>query len=225
MRPEGPLVLTILWFCDVTNLFPISIASWNSASITFSDFAHWLSLLIFPDHTERESSLFKYSNCVLHTCACFQTLTPYLFLSHHFYQFHNTDKMVAAVGVVNHTCRKRTTLPDAPLRQGQFMSCLLFRLLQFKIGKDILVKRLLIKPNAYCSAKDNNYSERREEAEYYHKCWSLVGNKKKSQALCCQSCSPSTGCCKQWNDTVIPCFLPWVKDSLYNFSFPSVTVA
>lgn len=94
--------------------------------------------------------------------------TPYLFLSHHFYHFHNADEMVAAVGVVNHTCRKRAILPNTPLRQGQLMHCLLFRLLQFKIGKEILVKRLFSKSSAYFSVKDNNYSEHRKE--YCHKC-------------------------------------------------------
>lgn len=70
-------------------------------------------------------------------------------MSHQFYHFHNTNKMVTAIRVVNHTCRKRTILPNSPLRQGKFMSSLLFRLLQFKIGKEILVKKLFSKTNSY----------------------------------------------------------------------------
>lgn len=106
-------------------------------------------------------------------------------MSHQFYHFHNTDKMVATIWVINHGCRKRTILPNSPFRQGKFTSCLLFMLLQFeiKIGKEILIRKLFSKTNVYFSVRDNKYSECRKVSKHYHKGLSLVQNKNNSM-LC-----------------------------------------
>jgi len=97
-------------------------------------------------------------------------------MSHQFYHFHNADKMVATIRVINHGRRKRTILPNSPFGQGKFVSCPLFMLLQFeiKIGKEILIKNLFSKTNIYFSVRDHKYSEWRKVSTHYHKHLNLI---------------------------------------------------